>query len=85
MDIDASDIATALQWRARAAQRLRGQETGEQRLLRLARLQSAAFALLRTSPDGFEHFLRRNLASRRVKVIDGKWRAVSADRRFDEA
>ena len=85
MDIDANDVTNAIRWRARAEQRLRHQETGEQRLQRLSRLQSASFDLLQSSPTGLEHFLRRTMTSRRVEVIDGKWRTVSADRGFDEA
>lgn len=85
MDIDDNDINNAIRLRARAAQRLRSQETGELRLQRLAQLQRVSFELLRSSPSGLEHFLRRNMASRRVEVINGKWRPVSADRRFGEA
>lgn len=84
MEIHGNDITDAIQRRARAEQRSRNQETGEQRLQRLAQLQQASFALLASSPHGLEHFLRRNMASRRVEVIDGNWRPVSADRRFGE-
>ena len=80
-----ADIATAAQAQARLQRRLRDQETGEERLARFARLQAAAFELLKSSPDGWTHFMRRNLHSRRVKVIDGKWRPVSADRLAGQA
>ncbi len=80
-----TDIAIALQARSRLQRRLREHETAEQRLARFVRLQNASFELLRSSPAGLRHFLQRNLQSRRVKVIDGKWRPVSADRRVGEA
>jgi hypothetical protein len=41
--------------------------------------------LLQTSPDGLQHFLRRNFRSRRAEVIHGEWRPVSPDRRADQA
>lgn len=81
----AIDFTAASRLRSQVQQRLRGQETAEERLKRFAQLQQSSFEPLRSSPAGLEHFLRRNMASRRVEVIDGRWRPVSADRRFDEA
>ncbi len=80
-----ADITAAIQVRAKFQQRLRDQETPLQRLDRFVRLQQDSFELLRSSPAGLRHFLRRNLRSRRVEVIDGNWRPVSADRRAYEA
>lgn len=79
------DISSAIQTRSKFLQRLRGQETAEQRLVRFELLQKSSFELLHSSPEGFGHFLKRNLHARRVKVIDGKWHPVSADRRVGEA
>lgn len=85
MSFKESDISVALQARAGMVCRLRGLETPEDRLARFGRLQAASFELLRSSPEGWRHFIQRNLHSRRVKVIDGKWRPVSADRCAGEA
>ena len=85
MNTDPFDIELANQLQSRLQRRLRDQETAEERWERFVRLQALSFDLLRSSPDGWEHFLRRNMASRRVEVIDGKWQPVSADRRFGEA
>lgn len=76
---------TAIQIRSSLQRRLEQQETPEERLARFVKLQRASFELLCSSPAGFQHFLQRNLHSRRAKVIDGKWRPVSADRRAGEA
>jgi hypothetical protein len=71
--------------RQRFARQLAKGETAAQRLERFVRLQRASFELLLSSPQGFQHFLRRNLRSRRVEVIHGKWRPVSPDRRAGQA
>ncbi len=65
---------------ARAAQ-----ETPQQRLERFAALQQAAFAQLRASKHGYEHFLKRNFSLRRAEVVDGEWRPVSIARRTPSA
>lgn len=85
MSATGSDVSTALKSRSKAQQHLRKHETAEQRLARFARLQQASMKLLRSSPDGLRHFLRRNMTSRRVEVIDGMWRPISADRGAGEA
>lgn len=74
------DIASALAVRDRWRRRLASGETPEQRLMRLSDLHRSAVELLRSSPESWQHFLRRNFKSRRVEVIDGQWRPVSADR-----
>jgi hypothetical protein len=84
LNIDPLDLDLAKQVQSRR-QRRRDQETVDERWERFVQLQGLSFDLLRSSPDGWDHFLRRNMASRRVEVIDGKWQPVSADRRFDEA
>ena len=85
LNTDPFDIDLANQVQSRLQRRLRDQETVDERWERFGQLQELSFDLLRSSPDGWDHFLRRNMASRRVEVIDGKWQPVSADRRFDEA
>ncbi len=81
MASDHESIEAAILARHRFQRRLSEQRTPGERLAELARLQQASFHLLRESPHGYEHFLRRNLESRRVEVIDGVWRPVSPARR----
>lgn len=85
MATDHDDIASAIETRTRFERRLRSNESPEERLARFSRLQRQMFDLLRASPDGYRHFLRRNLQSRRVEVIHGEWRPVSPDRHLDQA
>jgi hypothetical protein len=82
---DHDEISSAIETRTRFARRLRSGESPEERLARFGQLQRELFAVLRASPDGFQRFFRRNLQSRRVEVIHGEWRAVSRDRRPDQA
>ena len=79
------DISQAIETRTRFERRLRSKESPEQRIARFIQLQRKSFELLQASPDGYQHFLRRNLQSRRVEVIDGEWRPVSPDRCSDQA
>ncbi len=60
-------------------------ETAEERMERFAELQDASFELLRSSPEGFAAFHRRNYKSRRAEVINGVWQPVSPDRASNEA
>ena len=85
MSENSADIAAAVRLRARMQQHVVATESPEQRLARMADLQRASFELLASSPAGWQHFLRRNFASRRVEVIDGIWRPVSPDRRALQA
>ena len=75
-----ADIAKAMHARETLQRHLKSDESGEQRLERFVRLQQAAFELLRSSPEGYQHFLKRNTRSRRVQVIDGKWIPLATDR-----
>ena len=75
-----AEIAKAMQARANLQRHLTLDESGEQRLERFVRLQQAAFELLRSSPEGYQHFLKRNMRLRRIQVIDGKWKPVATDR-----
>ena len=79
------DIISAIETRTHFERRLRSSESPGQRLARFVQLQRRSFELLQASPDGFQHFLRRNLQSRRAEVINGEWRPVSPDRRTDQA
>lgn len=74
------DLYEQAQRRAKYVARRRAGQTPAERLALLAGLQAASFRLLRSSPQGYEHFLRRNFHSRRAEVIDGQWRPVSPDR-----
>jgi hypothetical protein len=69
-----------LDLRRKQQQRICHDETVEERFHRFIQLQSASFELLRSSPEGYQNFLRRNHKSRRVEVVDGVWHPVSADR-----
>jgi hypothetical protein len=75
-----NEIDAALEARRRLQKRQLLSETPEQRLVRFVKLQNAAFETLRSSPDGWKHFLRRNYKSRRVRKVNGQWIPVSADR-----
>jgi len=69
---------------AKRARHLRGavqQDSPHDRMERFRALQQSSFLLLRSSPDGYQHFLRRNYRIRRAEAVDGQWQPVSADRR----
>jgi hypothetical protein len=81
MTTEKDDMDAAINLRNRFQRRLNEQRSPSERLADLARLQQASFRLLSESPHGYEHFLRRNLESRRVEVVDGVWRPVCPARR----
>ncbi len=85
MAIDDLDISGTLDLRRQRQQRIGRNESVEERLNRFIELQTASFELLRSSPEGYRNFLRRNHKSRRVEVIDGVWYPVSVDRHTPEA
>lgn len=60
------------------------EESIDDRMDRFAQLQKASFQLLVSSPNGWQSFLSRNYKARRVEFVNGKWRPISTDRRFDE-
>lgn len=80
-----TDIANMMEARRRHQQARERAETPEQRMERFAELQAASFDLLRSSPEGYAAFLRRNHKSRRAEVINGIWQPVSPDRPSPEA
>lgn len=64
------DIAKQLELRDSLRRKLNWANTPEQRVAEFARMQDAARELLRQSPDGYQHFLRRNLKARAIDVRD---------------
>lgn len=82
---DGDTIGAAILARSRYQRRLCENRSASERLADFAKLQEASFRLLRASPRGYRHFLKRNLNSRRVEVIDGVWRPVSPARRSQQA
>ena len=77
-------VDEALERRSRYLRAVREKRSVDERLAEFAKLQQASFRLLRESPDGYRHFLCRNMASRRVEVIDGVWQPVSPARRAQQ-
>ena len=84
MPADSQSIPVALDLRTRYLQRVHAQRSVDDRLADFAKLQQASFRVLRQSPHGYRHFLRRNMTSRRAEVIDGVWRPVSPARRAQQ-
>jgi len=82
MDRDLLEQAMSL--RAKYARRRFGVRSAEQRLGQFEKLQQASFEVLVASPVGYQNFLRRNLLSRRVEVVDGKYCPVSSARRTQQ-
>jgi hypothetical protein len=60
------NIAAQLVARDRLRKKLALLRTPEQRMAEMARLQKAMWATLRSSPDGYRHFLRRNFKARAI-------------------
>lgn len=64
------DLAEQFARRDRLRRKLALEKTPEQRMRDMARLQERMWATLRSSPDGYAHFLRRNYKARAIKVRD---------------
>jgi hypothetical protein len=62
------DISRQLAARDRMRRRLALQATPEDRVRDMMRLSQATWDLLRQSPDGYAHFLRRNFKARAIVV-----------------
>ena len=62
------DLAAQLARRDRYLRRLASAKTPEQRMTDMAALQSRMWETLRSSPQGYAHFLRRNYKMRAIKV-----------------
>jgi hypothetical protein len=81
MATDGESIERAIDIRTRYQRQMRQNRTADERLAEMVKLQQVSFRVLCESPSGYQHFLRRNMASRRAEVIDGVWRPVSPARR----
>jgi hypothetical protein len=64
------DISKQLAIRDRYRRKVSLQRSPHERMLLMARMQDAAWEVLRRSPDGYAHFLRRNYRARSVKGWD---------------
>ncbi len=84
MATESENIQVAIDIRTRFMRRMRENRSPGERLAVFAELQAASFRILRESPGGYQHFLRRNLSLRRAEVIDGVWRPVSPARRSQQ-
>jgi hypothetical protein len=84
MQTDNDRIDEAINIRSRYVRRVRENRSAGDRLAEFKKLQQASFRVLRASPRGYQHFLERNLHSRRVEVIDGEWRPVASARRSQQ-
>jgi hypothetical protein len=62
------DLSKKLAARDRLRRKLARQTTYAQRLAAMARFQEAACEILRRSPEGYAHFLRRNFRARAIPV-----------------
>jgi hypothetical protein len=65
-----TDAAQQLVSRDHLRRRLASRATPAERVRDLARLQEATWAILRRSPEGYAHFLRRNFKARAIEVRD---------------
>ena len=84
MPTDKENIHAAIDIRTRYMRQVGENRSAGERLADFAKLQQASFRVLRESPHGYRHFLRRNLDSRRAEVIDGVWKPVSPARRAQQ-
>jgi hypothetical protein len=76
------DPAQQLISRDRLRRKLAEHATPEERVRDLAQLQEATWVILRSSPAGYAHFLRRNFKARAIEVRDPN--ADEAGRRTSE-
>jgi len=81
MSTDGDSIDEALDIRRRYTRRVQRNRSVAERLANFKALQLAALRVLRESPEGYRRFLKRNMRSRRVEVIDGEWKPVAPARR----
>jgi len=64
------DISEQLARRDRVRRFMTMRKTPEERMADMARLQAQAWAVLRSNPEGYAHFLRRNYKARAIPVPD---------------
>ncbi len=84
MPNEREDLRAAFEKRRRFIERLQANRSAAHRLADWTKLQQASFHILMASPEGYRHFLRRNMESRRTEVINGQWRPVSSARRAQQ-
>jgi len=65
-----NDLNAQIARRDSLRRKLALQKTPEQRLRDMARLQQVMWSTLRSSPQGYGHFLRRNYKTRAIAVRD---------------
>ncbi len=75
------EIQDAIECRDRYRRRFEQRRSPGERLAAFYELQQTASALLHASDEGYQHFLRRNYASRRTEIVDGRYVPESPDRR----
>jgi hypothetical protein len=63
-----SDLDEQLGRRDRFLRRRWAGLTAEQRVAEMMQLQETTWQLLRSSPEGYQHFLRRNFKARAIDV-----------------
>jgi hypothetical protein len=81
MQTESERLEEAMATRSRYMRRVRENRTVDERLAEFRRPQQASFRVLLASPHGYQHFLKRNMNSRRVEVIDGEWIPLAPARR----
>jgi hypothetical protein len=64
------DMASQLALRDSYRRKLALQKTPAERVRDMARLQEEMWARLRSSPEGYAHFLRRNYKARAIAIPD---------------
>jgi len=62
------DIAEQLARRDRFMRNLALRKTSRERMEDMGRLQERMWAILRSSPAGYAHFMRRNFKARAIRV-----------------
>ena len=62
------DLTVQLARRDRYLRKLAAAKTREQRMLDMAALQARMWETMRSSPEGYAHYLRRNFKARAIKV-----------------
>ena len=77
-------IEQEMHLRSKFMRRMQDARSVDQRLDQFAKLQQVSFDLLLASPEGYQNFLRRNLHSRRVEVVDGEYQPISPARRAQQ-
>lgn len=68
MQNDGDDPADQLDVRNRMQRRLAAQATPEERVRDMMQLSQRTWDLLRSNPEGYAHFLRRNFKARAIVV-----------------